>query len=111
MHGGDSTERNCGRLGTLEPMPGPLRVLVAGGGVAGLEACFALRDLAGDRVECTILTPEQDFVYRPMAVAEPFARGQAQRIPIRSIARDAGARVIHDVLIEVDDANREAVTE
>jgi sulfide:quinone oxidoreductase len=90
---------------------GPLQVLVAGGGVAGLEACFALRDLAGDRVECTILTPEGEFVYRPMAVAEPFARGQAQRIPIRSIAHDAGARVISGALIEVDDANREAVTE
>ena len=42
-----------------------LRVLVAGGGVAGLETLLALRDLAGDRVERTLLTPEQEFVYRP----------------------------------------------
>ncbi len=41
--------------------------------MAGLEALLALRDLAGDRVELTLLSPETDFVYRPMAVAEPLA--------------------------------------
>lgn len=56
-----------------------LRVLVAGGGVAGLETLLALRHLAGDRIERTLLTPEPEFVYRPMAVAEPFSRGRAQR--------------------------------
>jgi NADH dehydrogenase FAD-containing subunit len=29
----------------------PLRVLVAGGGIAGIEALLELRALAGDRVE------------------------------------------------------------
>ena len=46
-------------------MPDPLHVLVAGGGVVGLETLLALRDLAGERVRCTLLTPEPDFVYRP----------------------------------------------
>jgi hypothetical protein len=59
----------------------PLQVLVAGGGVAGLEALLALRDLAGGRVELTLLSPEEEFVYRPMAVAEPFGRGRADRQP------------------------------
>ena len=88
----------------------PAQVLVAGGGVAGLETCFALRDLAGDRVECTILTPEREFVYRPMAVAEPFARGRAQRVGLDRIAEDAGARLVQGSLAEVDDAQRTAVT-
>ncbi|CAN5577072.1 hypothetical protein BH20ACT19_BH20ACT19_02960 [soil metagenome] len=61
--------------------PSAFRVLVAGGGVAGLEALLALRDLAGARVELALLSPETDFVYRPMAVAEPFARGHAARHP------------------------------
>jgi sulfide:quinone oxidoreductase len=87
-----------------------MQVLVAGGGVAGLEACFALRDLAGDRVECTILTPEREFVYRPMAVAEPFARGHGQRVALDQIAADAGAKLLHGELAEVDDANRTAIT-
>ena len=41
------------------------RVLIAGGGVAGLEALLALRHLAGDRVALTLLAPERQFTYRP----------------------------------------------
>ena len=88
----------------------PLNVLIAGGGVAGLEACFALRDLAGDRVHCTLLTPEREFVYRPMAVAEPFARGVAQRVALEQIAADAGASLVRGALARVDDPARTAIT-
>jgi sulfide:quinone oxidoreductase len=88
----------------------PLRVLVAGGGVAGLEALLALRDLAGARTERTLLTPEAEFVYRPMAVAEPFGRGRAQRHRIDVIAKDLGAALISGSLAEVDDPTRTAVT-
>jgi sulfide:quinone oxidoreductase len=88
----------------------PLRVLVAGGGVAGLEALLALRDLAGDRTERTLLTPEAEFVYRPMAVAEPFARGHAQRHRLDVIAKDLGAGLIAGSLAEVEDRTRTAVT-
>jgi sulfide:quinone oxidoreductase len=87
-----------------------MQVLVAGGGVAGLETCLALRDLAGDRAQCTLLTPEEEFVYRPMAVAEPFARGRAQRRRLDRIAADAGARLLQGALAEVVDAERVAVT-
>src|SRR4051812_27908256 len=103
-------ERDRGRAGTLDRMPGPLQVLVAGGGVAGLETCLALRDLAGERVECTLLTPELDFVYRPMGVAEPFGRGVAQRVRIERVAADAGAKLFHGSLVRVDDQTRTACT-
>jgi sulfide:quinone oxidoreductase len=89
---------------------GPLRVLIAGGGVAGLEASLALHDLAGALVECTLLTPEDEFVYRPMAVGEPFGRGRAQRVRLGRIAEDAGARLVKGTLAEVDDPNRTAIT-
>jgi sulfide:quinone oxidoreductase len=56
-----------------------LHVLIAGGGVAALEATLALRSLAEDRVEIELLAPDVDFVYRPMAVAEPFRQGEARR--------------------------------
>src|SRR3954451_25301673 len=75
-------------------MPDPLHVVVAGGGVVGLENLLALRDLAGDRVRCTLLTPEREFVYRPMAVGEPFARGRARRHSLDEIARDLGADLV-----------------
>jgi sulfide:quinone oxidoreductase len=88
----------------------PLRVLVAGGGVAGLEALLALRDLAGDRVALVLLTPEPEFVYRPMVVAEPFSRGHAQRHRLDAIAEDLGVELIPGRLERVDDREREAVT-
>ena len=87
-----------------------LRVLIAGGGVAGLEALLALRDLAGDRVELTLLSPETDFVYRPMAVAEPFGRGRADRHPLADIAADVRAELINGVLAQVDAPNHVAIT-
>jgi sulfide:quinone oxidoreductase len=88
----------------------PLRVLVAGGGVAGIEALLELRALAGDRVELTLADAAPDFTYRPMKVAEPFARGSAMRHPMPEIARDAGARLVADTVISVDDDEQIALT-
>jgi sulfide:quinone oxidoreductase len=92
-------------------MPDPMRVLVAGGGVVGLETLLALRDLAPERVRCTLLTPEAEFVYRPMAVAQPVARGQAARHRLDAIAREVGADLVAGRLVEVDADAREAVTD
>ena len=47
-------------------------MLIAGGGVAGLETLLALRALASDRVDITLLAPELKFVNRSMAVDQPF---------------------------------------
>ncbi|MDA0179169.1 FAD-dependent oxidoreductase [Solirubrobacter phytolaccae] len=77
-------------------------VLIAGGGIAGLEALLGLREVAGERVRLTLVAPDPDFTYRPMAVAEPFAVGQAKRVPLTEIA--AGAEIITDAVVGVDDA-------
>jgi sulfide:quinone oxidoreductase len=90
--------------------PSPVRVLIAGGGVAGLEALLALRDLAGDRVDLTLLSPQPEFVYRPMAVAEPFGRGRAAHHELNGIAADVGADLVQGALAEVDGGGRFAVT-
>jgi sulfide:quinone oxidoreductase len=85
-----------------------LRVLIAGGGVAGLEALLALRELAGDRVHLALLSPATEFVYRPMAVAVPFARGHMQRAHLQDIARSVDAEFIRGELADVDDDARSA---
>jgi sulfide:quinone oxidoreductase len=77
------------------------RVLVAGGGVAGLEAVLALQALAGDRVKIELLAPERHFTYRPLAVSEPFAAGTVQRFPLAAIGADRGIRVHRDALARV----------
>ena len=86
----------------------PLRVVIAGGGVAGIEALLSLRALAGDRVELTLADGQPDFSFRPMKVAEPFARGQARRYPLADIARDARARLVPDAVTAVDTEGRVA---
>jgi sulfide:quinone oxidoreductase len=81
-----------------------LRVVIAGAGVAGLETMLALADLAGDRVEMTVLAPRAEFVYRPLSVREPFSYGSATRYPLAPIVRDAGAELHADELALVDRA-------
>ncbi|MBV8954583.1 MAG: hypothetical protein JO179_10620, partial [Solirubrobacterales bacterium] len=89
----------------------PLRVLIAGGGVAGLEAALALRDLAGERVAMMMLAPGSDFVYRPMRVREPFAYSAAQRYPLEDMAREIGAELRRDKFKWLDSAARVVHTE
>jgi sulfide:quinone oxidoreductase len=84
----------------------PHRVVVAGGGVAGIEALLALHALAGDRVELTLVSPTPDFVYRPLAVAEPFALGHQRRTPLAEAARAANATFVQAGLADVDAAQR-----
>ncbi|HEY2655270.1 MAG TPA: FAD-dependent oxidoreductase [Solirubrobacteraceae bacterium] len=83
----------------MNPSPSPtqpFRALIAGGGVAALEAALALRDLAGHQITTTLLAPEPEFVYRPMRVREPFAYSAAQRYSLEEIARDIDAELIQD---------------
>jgi sulfide:quinone oxidoreductase len=88
----------------------PLKVLIAGAGPAGLEAALALRDLAGERVALTLLAPDEELVYRPLSVAEPFAIASARRYPLGEIARDVGAERVVDTLAAVDPEARTVAT-
>jgi sulfide:quinone oxidoreductase len=87
----------------------PVRVVVAGGGVAGLETLMALRSLAGPRVKLTLVAPHDDFVYRPLAVEAPFAVGRTRRVALHDAARDAGATFVSGT-IEAVDADRRTVS-
>ncbi|MBJ7330711.1 MAG: FAD-dependent oxidoreductase, partial [Solirubrobacteraceae bacterium] len=92
------------------PATAPLNIVVAGGGVAGLEALLALRDLGGDRVSTTLLTPEADFLVRPWTVQEPFARPEAHRYALSQVTSDAGAELRAATLAGVDPAARTVTT-
>jgi sulfide:quinone oxidoreductase len=82
--------------------PDALRVLIAGGGVAGLEVMLALRKLAGERVNLTLLGPAEHFVYRPLEVLAPFQPQAVVRIPWAEIADDLGVNHVRDALTSVD---------
>jgi len=71
--------------------PVPHRVLIAGGGVAGLEALMALHSLAGDHVEVTLVAPDDTFTVRALSVQNPFARPASGRYSLSRICADHGA--------------------
>jgi sulfide:quinone oxidoreductase len=96
---------------TQDTHPEKFRVLIAGGGVAALETVLALKQLAGDRVQMTVIAPNEDFVYRPMTVREPFSYLGARHYPLEPILEDIGAELVRDKLGWVDHELRVAHTE
>jgi sulfide:quinone oxidoreductase len=85
-------------------------VLIAGGGVAAIEAALALEDLAGDRAEVTICSPRRNFVYRPYAVGVPYGVAQVATYDLERLAAAAGARYRSDSIASVNREARLAVT-
>jgi sulfide:quinone oxidoreductase len=78
------------------------RVVICGGGIAAVEALLRLRRLAGDSVEIELIAPNEELVYRPAAVSEPFASGPPRRYPLRHIADDSGVELTQDSLAWVE---------
>ena len=88
----------------------PLNVLIAGGGVAGLEAMLALKRLGGERVYVGLLAEEPQFWYRPLATAEPFGLGTVHGLDLADIADAAGAELALGRLASVNADRRVART-
>jgi sulfide:quinone oxidoreductase len=86
------------------------RVLIAGGGVGGLEAMLALHDLAGDHVSMTLLTPEDAFSVRALSVEDPFGGPAVRRYDLEPICAEAGADLVRDELVSVDPRGQTVTT-
>ncbi|HWP33389.1 MAG TPA: FAD-dependent oxidoreductase, partial [Solirubrobacterales bacterium] len=86
------------------------RVLIVGGGIAGIEAALALRDLAGERVEVELRDPRRQFVFRPFAVGEPYGTARVFRYDLDKLAELSGARFHPDGIVAVAARNRQAIT-
>jgi sulfide:quinone oxidoreductase len=84
------------------------KVLIVGGGVVGLEAAIALRDLAGDRAEVEMCSPREDFVFRPFAVADPYGASHAMRYDLRRLTERCGAGFRLGSVGSVDDERQRA---
>jgi sulfide:quinone oxidoreductase len=85
-------------------------VLVVGGGIAGVEAVLALRDLAGDRIEVELCDPRREFVFRPFAVGEPYGAARVFRYDLERLAERCGAVFRADGIVSVAPDQRVALT-
>ena len=83
----------------------PWRVVVAGGGIAGVEALLGLSSLGEGRLQLVIVTPDDHFTLHPHAVGEPFGLGPAPSLPMADVAREAGARFVRDRVVRVRPAD------
>jgi len=78
------------------------QVFIAGGGVAGIEALLALRDLAGDLVHVTLASPAPEFVYKPLTVEEPFSPEPATRLELEPLVAETGGTFVQKGLRAID---------
>lgn len=79
----------------------PHRVVIGGGGVAGLEALIALRELAGNRVSITLIAPTGEFLIRALSVGSPFAHPSPRRYDLAKVCGDHGATFHRDAVHQV----------
>jgi sulfide:quinone oxidoreductase len=86
------------------------RVLIAGAGVAGLEAALALRDFAGDRVDVSLHDPSGQFAYRPFGIGEPYGTTRAFRYDLRRLSELCGASLHPSAIAAVEAERRIAVS-
>jgi sulfide:quinone oxidoreductase len=87
---------------------GPFEVVIAGGGVAAIETASALSRLARGLVNLTLLTPNQEFFYRPMTVLEAFGGAPSKRYQLARIAEVLDAELVEDRFAWVDRTTRTA---
>ena len=87
------------------------RVVIAGGGVAALEACLALRErLSAADLDITLLSPGQRFDYRPLSVLQPFRGISRWSVALSTFAADQDVTVVNDALTAIAPHARVAVT-
>jgi sulfide:quinone oxidoreductase len=90
---------------------GVFRVVIVGGGVAALEATLALRAFAEERVSIEVIAPDQDFVYRPLSVAEPFRVAETRTFPLAPLVEAAGGTLSGGRVTVVDPGEPVVITE
>lgn len=91
--------------------PASSRTVIVGGGVGGLEALLALRVLLGEAANAVLISPGREFVYRALAVAEPFGRVSPGPWDLAELVACAGGAFSQGQLASVDGDQKQIVTE
>ena len=76
--------------------------------MAALETALALRTLAPELVDLTLVAPTDRFRFRAASVGEPFGRAEVHRFDLAAICDDIGVALRTGMVTAVDAENRSA---
>ena len=83
------------------------RVLVLGGGFAGLETSFLLRMRAGSKVDITLVSDRDTFLFKPNTIYVPFgADPDSFLVPLRKPAYKQHIDLVQGRVRDLDPARR-----
>jgi sulfide:quinone oxidoreductase len=85
------------------------RVVIAGAGIAGIEAALALRAFAGGAVQARLVDPGRRFRIPATATGRAFGVGAGNDHPLADVAARAGATLTRGRLAAVDPARHVAM--
>jgi NADH dehydrogenase FAD-containing subunit len=74
-------------------MTAPARIVVLGGGFAGLESAFWLRAKLGDGADITVVSDRDEFLFKPNTIYIPF--GSSEESLLISLEQATSKRGIH----------------
>jgi sulfide:quinone oxidoreductase len=72
----------------------PFRVVIAGGGIAGIEATLALREFAGDLVDISVIDPGARFRVPGTATGRAFGLSQGVDLRLADVVYRAGGSLV-----------------
>jgi len=91
----------------MNPNAAKPKVVVLGGGFAGLETAFALRAALPDQADITLISDDTSFLFRPHTIYIPFGMDEDKlRVDIVKPARRKGIRFVEARAYELDTVRR-----
>ena len=82
------------------------RIVIAGGGVAAIEAVLALRAAGADGLSVTLVSASPEFRLPPLSALKPFARGHSDAVDLAGFMASQGGEFILGRLATVEAARK-----